>query len=250
MDLTELDTSALEFLSQRELLRAFLYLAGPPISNDDLKTVAEIRSLNPSKLREDPEAVCRIVDVVRVALDRRRFPWVVEGRDPTDLERNAALLASTALMAVARVSTQRRSESNTIQEGYVAETLMGAGLAEVPRREIHTLVDAPDPGQFCRESLAGTEKADFVVRLYDDRVMLIECKVSNSAVNSVKRLNHEAVGKAEKWLKDFGARQIVPVAVISGVYKLHNLQNAQDRGLTLFWAHDLSALTDWIARTR
>jgi hypothetical protein len=37
---------------------------------------------------------------------------------------------------------------------------------------------------------------------------------------------------------------------LSGVYKLRNLVDAQDRGLTLFWAHDLAALTDWIARTR
>jgi hypothetical protein len=38
--------------------------------------------------------------------------------------------------------------------------------------------------------------------------------------------------------------------VLSGVFKLHNLQNAQARGLVLFWAHDLAALTDWIERTR
>jgi hypothetical protein len=42
----------------------------------------------------------------------------------------------------------------------------------------------------------------------------------------------------------------VPAAVLSGVYKLHNLEDAQNRGLALFWAHDLKALTDWIATTR
>ena len=38
--------------------------------------------------------------------------------------------------------------------------------------------------------------------------------------------------------------------MLSGVYKLHNLEDAQNRGLALFWAHDLKALTEWIATTR
>jgi hypothetical protein len=80
--------------------------------------------------------------------------------------------------------------------------------------------------------------------------MAIECKVSNSAVNSVKRLNNDAAAKAEAWLKDFGTVQVVPSAVLSGVYKLHNLVDAQARGMALFWAHDLDALTGWIASTR
>jgi hypothetical protein len=80
--------------------------------------------------------------------------------------------------------------------------------------------------------------------------MAIECKVSNSATNSVKRLNNDAAAKAEAWLKDFGTRQVVPAAILSGVYKLHNLEDAQSRGLSLFWAHDLKALTDWISTTR
>ena len=37
--------------------------------------------------------------------------------------------------------------------------------------------------------------------------------------------------------------------VLSGVYDLHILQDAQARGLTLFWAHDLDQLTGWIAST-
>jgi hypothetical protein len=80
--------------------------------------------------------------------------------------------------------------------------------------------------------------------------MPIECKVSNSAVNSVKRLNREAAGKAESWIGDFGKKQVVPVAVLSGVYKLHNLLGAQERGVVLFWTHDLRALTEWIDATR
>src|SRR5262245_9284655 len=38
--------------------------------------------------------------------------------------------------------------------------------------------------------------------------------------------------------------------VLSGVYKLSHLESAQASGLTIFWAHDLDALADWIEQTR
>lgn len=96
----------------------------------------------------------------------------------------------------------------------------------------------------------GTRKADFVIGLWDHRRMLIECKVSNSELNSVKRLNNDAAAKAEAWLQDFGRNNVVPAAVLSGVYKINNLIEAQDRGLALFWAHDLSQLEAWLSGTR
>jgi hypothetical protein len=80
--------------------------------------------------------------------------------------------------------------------------------------------------------------------------MPIECKVSNSSTNSVKRLNNDAAVKAVRWRERFGEAGVVPTAVLSGVYKLHNLEQAQERGLTLFWAHDLGQLTEWIRRTK
>jgi hypothetical protein len=250
IDLSDLDETAIQFLTDSKLFAAFRYLAGPPISDDDLKTVAEVQSLNASQLRYDSEAVDRIISVVRMALDRRRFPWVVEERDPTETEKNAAVLASAALMATQRVGTARRSKGKKAQEAMVSGALTAAGLARVAKRKVATIADAPEPGQFCDESYLGNRKADFIVRLWDNRIMPVECKVSNSATNSVKRLNNDAAAKAEAWLKDFGTRQVVPAAVLGGVYKLHNLKDAQDRGLTLFWAHDLKELTDWIETTR
>lgn len=74
--------------------------------------------------------------------------------------------------------------------------------------------------------------------------------MSNSSTNSVKRLNSDAAVKAGVWIADFGTAQTVPAAVVSGVFKRHNLEAAQDAGLALFWAHDLGELVDWIATTR
>jgi hypothetical protein len=77
--------------------------------------------------------------------------------------------------------------------------------------------------------------------------MLIECKVSNSAVNSYKRINREAVSKAASWLSAFGHAQVIPAAVISGVFNVGNLMQAQEAGLIIFWSHDLKKLGNFIA---
>lgn len=249
IDLTALESTAIDILTDRQLLETFRYLAGPPLSADDLKTLSDA-VLSRRRLEADPEMVRRIVEVVKTSLDRRRFPWVSEGREPTEGEKAAAVLASAALMATSRVGTSRRVEGKETQELLVEKTLLNAGLNRVPPRTMPTLSHASGPGEFCRESLLGPRKADLVVGLWDQRVMAIECKVSNSAVNSVKRLNNDAAAKAETWLRDFGRVQVVPTAVLSGVYKPHNLTNAQERGLTLFWAHNLDALVAWIAETR
>jgi len=247
-----LEDQALDVLTDPVLLDAFRYLAGPPISLDDLKILVDTNSLTTRTLQANPELVQRLVQTIRAGLDRRRFPWVSEQREPTEAERNAAVLASTALMATQRAATSRRSEGKNVQEEKVRQELRRVGLIEIdiPRRTIAALPQAPQLGQFCREVVLGTRKADLMARLWDGRIMPIECKVSNSSTNSVKRLNNDAAVKAEIWRHDFGASQVVPVAVVSGVYKLHNLEEAQQRGLTLYWAHRLADLGEWIERGR
>jgi hypothetical protein len=258
VDLTNLDAPALDFLTDPELLEASRYIAGPPLSADDLKTLSEA-VFSRRRLENDPEMVKRIIRIVRIGLDRRRFPWVSENREPNEHEKAAAVLASAAMMAHSRAGTIRRNEGKKEQEELVENTLLRAGLKKVEARPIPTLNCAPAPGEFCRESVLGHHqkgeqtkgrKADLIVGLWDHRIMPVECKVSNSAVNSVKRLNNDAAVKAETWVHDFGQIQIIPTAVLSGVYKLHNLVNAQNRGLTLFWAHNLQAMVEWIEATR
>jgi hypothetical protein len=246
-DLAEIDNNAIDILTNSHLLEALRSAAGPPLSADDLKTLSEA-VLSPGRLRQDSAMAHRIVEVVRMGLDRRRFPWILENREPSDQERAAADLASAALMATRKVGTARRSEGKDTQELLVESTLSAAGLTRVDPRPITTLNHAPNPGEFCRESLLGSRKADIVLRLRDHRIVPIECKVSNSALNSIKRVNNDAAVKAEVWLKDFGTRNIVPAAVLSGVYKLRHLSEAQNRGLTLFWSHDLQRLVTWVNR--
>jgi hypothetical protein len=246
----ELDPELLpELVRNSDRRTAFRYMAAPPISDDDLKTLAET-TLSAKALRANPDQAKRVRDVVLHILDPHRFPWIVEDRAPAGHEIEQAVVASAALVAAKKVETGRRSDAKDVQEARVKDLLRGMGFEEVPPRDIPLLDAAPAPGQFCGESKLGDTRADIVIRLYDRRALPIECKVSNSAVNSFKRVNHEAAGKAAAWLRAFGDRATVPSAVLSGVFGPGNLDTAQASGLFLFWAHRLQDLADFIESTK
>lgn len=248
-DPAKLSAAQVAAIFRDQLGDALRYLAGPPISADDLKVLADA-SLAPGRLATDTAQAQRILDTILQAVDPRRFPWVTAGRPPTDAEKSAAILASAALITAQRVSTDRRTEGKEAQERAVKDYLRTLGFVEAPTRVIRTLMDAPGRGEFCAEALVGSRKADISVRLYDGRLMAIECKVSNSALNSVKRINNDAAVKAGIWHREFGTNQLVPTAVLSGVFKVLNLVQAQTGGLSLFWAHELHELGAFIESTR
>lgn len=251
VDLTQIRERAVDILADKRLRDALRYIAAPPISDDDWKTLAEA-TFSRRKLQQDPALADRLIQTILSVRDRRRFPWLSELRDPNDAGREtvSAALASAAMAAMRRSETARRSESKKAQELFVEDALTERQFLKVAPRRVRTLAEAPGPGEFCREAMLGTRKADFIVGLPDRRVMPLECKVSNSYTNSIKRLNNDAAVKAEVWRHDFGDMNVVPAAVLSGVYKLHNLEDAQRRGLTLWWSHSLEdQLLDWIDRT-
>lgn len=250
-DLQQLDDDAmLQILTNPTNRDALRYLAGPPISDDDWKTLAEAASLAPGRLRKEPGTVKRLAQVVINTIDRRRFPWIAEGRQPTQAERDAAVLASACLWAYQRTQTQRRSSGKERLEGLVEQCLLGSSFTEEPRRDVTLLRDAPGAGTFCRESSVAGRRSDFVVGLWDGRHLFIECKDTNSYVNSVKRLNNDTAAKATFWLRKFGEQAVVPVAVISGVFYLNSLVEAQQARLALFWGHGLDEFRAWLRRVK
>lgn len=249
IDLKELHHQAVTLLLDPKSFTVIRYLASPAISVDDLKVLANA-AFSKKQIEADPDMVRRIIDTVLLGLDRNRFPWVTEDREPTEAERQVAVVSTAALIATQRVQTLRRNEAKDDQEGRVAAALDQGGMTQVARRNVINGSHLPEPGEYCREAPFGGPKADLIVRLWDGRSMPIECKVSNSATNSVKRLNRDAAIKARVWIQQFGTVNCVPAAVLSGVFKTHNLVAAQNDGLSLFWAHDLDNLLAFIDATR
>jgi hypothetical protein len=227
------------------LLQPARYISGPPVSADDLDTLAGSRIAGRRRL--DADLGRQAAHIIAAAMDRDRFSWLFEvpRRAPAPAERDAAIRWTAGLQTVQQIQTGRRSESARRQEAAVEALLIGLGFEKVGPRSIGGAGHL-EPGQFCRESDVVGSKCDIPVCLRDRRFLLLECKVSNSGTNSVKRLNREVGGKARAWRIAFGTRGAVVGVVLSGVYKLQNLKSAQDDGVAIFWEHDLTPLRDFL----
>ena len=166
VDLTVLAEQAATVVLDPDLLYAARYLAGPPISVDDLE-ILSMASLSPAQIRNDPASARRVVETILTGLDRERFPWLAENRDPAEDERKTAVIASAALLASQRVRTHRANELPAHQQGLVRGMLKAAKFIEDSAHAVPNISAAPAIGHFSGESTLGTRKADVVVRLWD-----------------------------------------------------------------------------------
>lgn len=239
-----------ELLKDEGLKTALRYLGAPPISVDDLETLVG-GSLAWTKVQQDRELATSLRDVITQILDPKRFPWVKDGRLPTPTETKAAVLASTVVASAQQVQTSRRRDERNVLEGAVRGVLLGMGMEPVPIRKIENLLkDSPRPGQFTERScVLGEDDADIIVCLHDHRIMAIECKGSNSEINSRKRINKEIAQNAQTWYRSFGADNLVVAAAIQGVFKPAYIESAQEKGIAFFWGHRLADLRDFIQST-
>lgn len=228
-------------LDDPKLIGPLRHTAGPPISEGHLSVMADARIGPRAYSLEEAE---RIATLLSAALDRDRFPWLQERRRPDVTERRVAVVSSAALWAAQRMATKRRNESSRLQERAVRAFLADSDFTEVPARRAINAVDDLGRGEFCAESLVVGTKADVCVRLRNGRLLLIECKVSGTALNSYKRLIHDIGDKESVWRASFAA-QIYTMGVIAGVFKLANLVEAQRR-IYIVWEHDLAPLLDFL----
>lgn len=120
----------------------------------------------------------------------------------------------------------------------------------LPPIGITNLRHGPQPGCFMRTCKLGTHNADFVIGLWDGRVMAIECKASNSEVNGFKRLNKEVVVDAKDWTLRFGTDAVVPAAALRGVFKPSSVIEAQTQGVFLYWWHRIDELGAFLRTAR
>jgi hypothetical protein len=239
-------------LANENLRIALRYLGAPPVSEDDLKTLSG-DSLAPTLVRATQERANSIANVIVQILDPRRFPWMYENRDPSPEEIERAILASTVVAATQRVQTSRRIDERIAVEGAVRGLLVGMGWREktAPQGGIKSIrKDAPAAGEFMTSVKLGRNGADFVIGLYDHRLVAVECKGSNSEINSRKRVNKEVANDAQAWLREFGEETVVPAAAIQGVFKPAYIAEAQEIPVVFFWGHRLDDLKKFLEVTR
>lgn len=105
------------------------YLCGPPISADDLDTIAGVSFSDRKRL--DPELAQAAATVIQQSPSRERFPWLFEEppRDPTPVEREIAVRWTAGLKAAQEEQTGRRSKSSKLQQERVRDLLVRVGFS-------------------------------------------------------------------------------------------------------------------------
>lgn len=226
------------------------YMERPTLSLDDFKNLSGLKTKKIKNLAKSENATLAMRFIIH-NLNYRIFPWLSSNRKPSAEELLVAKIAVASLIADQKKKTMLRNQQSHAQEEAVRKALINAGLKKVKGHNIDNLDQRPKPGEiFDREVSIGGIKADIVLGLFDGRIMALECKVSNSAVNSHKRLNHEIVDKIVKWNKFFDRNTFLGGCVLQGIFTINNLISAQQDGVAIFWSDNLSELVRFVLNTK
>jgi len=240
-----------EILLDSAQFDALRYVAGPPVSKDDLDVLVlrTSKRITRELIKHDDPLVLAVLSLICKMADPIRFPWIAARRKPALYEIKQAIRATTALHATQTLQTERRGYGKEV-ERLLAHRLVADLKFErrtSPNRgKIKSPTDFPAKGTFYGECTVYGRKCDLLIALPDGRMVAVEAKDSSSVVNSVKRVLNDTAAKAEHWHKHAG-RIIVPVALLSGVFGVENLKSAQASGLYLVWAHDLDSFVNWVS---
>lgn len=254
-DLRRLDGNSLE---QRAVLDIARYVVVPPISLDDLDTLTDssfgrwVGQTTDRGVRPSDHAFRAAAKIISERLDRARAPWLKAKRSATAVERDAFARATASIRAMGAIQTARRMESSAQQEKSARDAARKAGYkAVVPPATLTDPIEEMPPGSYATASrrLAETNM-DIPIRLPDGHgtglvFLALEAKVSNSALNSRKRLL-EVLRKRERWDASGKLYRFRTGAVLAGVYDVRRLIEAQDAGVFLFWEHRLGDLTAFL----
>jgi hypothetical protein len=260
-DLTNLTPAALAGSSApAAMLDVARYLPVAPLSLDDLDAQTGMK-VGAWISRKKPGAAPAGVLAATLGLITPRIPplhapWL-PGGTPTAQQRTRLCHTVASIRASQRVGTQRRSSAALRQETATRSALATAGFVQVtvtgalnPATVIVAMTPptTPSSGSYLksRKTLAGKD-ADVLVRMKPKHatgvdLLIIECKVSATELNSRKRIN-DVIEKVAPWQAGGlpGAHKVA--AVLDGEFRVGDLERAQSAGIWLFFEHQLSDLT-------
>jgi XamI restriction endonuclease len=249
-------------LLDEELFGALRYVTGPPVSEDDLGVLVtrRIEGISKTGLKGSDELPVSVLRLICKLADPFRFPWIAAGRSPTSRELHTAIQATTTVQAAQSLQTERRGHGRIVEQrletrlkelGFIKvsgqKSKKGTGgLPPYPAKgQITQPSHHPTYPHFYGECTVYGRKVDLFIALATGRMIALEAKDSSSGLNSTKRLLNDTAAKAIHYATQAG-RNVISVALLSGVFKLADLQAAQRAGLYLVWAHDIDGFIDWI----
>jgi hypothetical protein len=232
-----------------ELFDALRYVAGPPVSKDDLGVLVtrDINGFNKTKLKQSETLPQQVLQLICKLADPFRFPWVPERRPARYHEVRNAIRSTVTLHAAQTLATERRGYGKVVERKLETRLVeLGFSKASSPNKaQISAPRYYPEYPHFYGECTVHGRKVDLFIALPDGRMIAVEAKDSSSGLNSVKRILNDTAAKARHFTQHAG-KNIVSVALLSGVFKVESLNQAQQSGLYLVWSHNLDGFVEWI----
>lgn len=226
-----------------ELLRQ---LTAPPLSQDQFALLCPEYSKNAEKKARpvSPEKAQAVAAAFRRWLD----PRILEGVAADRVIDVAA--GPLYILARQKFETDRRIQAARAQEQGVIELLDELGFERTSSREIDQPWTVGERRYMHKTTFRGAAKStaevDIAVGMSSGRLLAIECKVSNDATNSIKRVN-DVLKKREAWEQGYG-RVLTTGAVLSGVIAGKDVARLSASGVYVFFSHDLESLRHFLAR--
>lgn len=228
----------------------FRHLLAPPKSQDQFKLLCDAwsKASENSGRPQTTEAVRAVSAVLAQWMDREIAPWLTANREPTKVERELLIERVISFIAPKLSDTQKRNRLSAEQESAVVELLKSLGWIQLPSVTIDTRAAVP-PKHFMNKTRFATatttaQEVDIACGFSGSYVAAMECKVTNDATNSVKRVN-DVLKKASAW-KDHWGSFVETAALLQGVIKPEDVQRLTDNGVKVFWSHDLDTFAKWV----
>lgn len=236
-------------LRSTEHLKVLRRLLAAPISQDQFKFICKSYSKDAENKGRParPHAASEAATVFYEWRDKALTRWIGTNRSPTRRELEALIRGATPLIAAQVVSTVRRGRLAIAQEAAVVDLLKKSGWVQQPalaldQRGQLKLHEFSHKTKFATRS--GSHEVDIACGLGDTFVLALECKVTNDATNSIKRIN-DVLAKARDWEKRWGD-YVGTGAMLQGVIPKKQLKKLLDADVSIFWSHRLDEFEAWL----
>lgn len=229
----------------------FRHLLAPPKSQDQFKLLCHTWPKSSEKMARPmkPDIASDVAAVLYQWMDKDIAPWLPLNRPPTDVERELLIERVISFIAPKQTETEKRNRLSLAQESAVVDLLKGLGWKQLPSATLDTRAAVP-PKHFMHKTKFATatttaQEVDIACGLSGSYVAAMECKVTNDATNSVKRIN-DVLKKANAWKAHWGSF-VETAALLQGVIKPDDVQRLSDEGVMVFWSHDLDEFSTWVS---
>jgi XamI restriction endonuclease len=225
------------------------HLFAPPISQDQLKLIVKSypKGAEKGSTRLSKQAADDFAAAFAARRDKNLTAWLSTNANPNRRQVKKLLDTLTPMISSQIFNTVRRNRLSDEQEKAVVALLETKGWVRSPSTTVNNTADLP-PQHFMRKTRCktrtATKEVDIACGVNPSLIMAMECKVSNDATNSVKRVS-DVMDKTKAWNDQWGGF-IQTAALLQGVVAYKDVARLLDSDVLVFWSHDLQPLADWL----